>query len=185
MKRWLTAGEEACIPPPGVSLARVQENLTCPAPDEGSYASSKSPFPFSFDDDGILRRGTTAKGDPVLELPWYEPFLNGASPSGRWMILAGDKENSDYVHRNIVLLDRQQGEVYPIREQKTWPVPLRANGKTNLPHIKTPITGTASVVDETDVRWLGSEADSELLIVGDLVLKPGAYAFTVQGEVAR
>jgi hypothetical protein len=185
IKRWLTAGEDACIPPVGVSVAKVTEHLNCSTPEEEPSRSRKPQLPFSFDDDGLLRRGSIEKGEPLLELPWYEPFLNGGSPSGRWMILAGDKENSDFVHRNIVLLDREQGELYPIREQRTWPAPLRASVKANLPQIKTPIVGTAPVVDVTDVRWLGSGADSELLIIGDLVVRPGAYAFAVQGEIAR
>ena len=89
------------------------------------------------------------------------------------------------MHSNLVLFDREQGEIYPIQEGRTWPAPLRASGKQKLPRIKTPIEDTASVVGETDVRWLGDSADDELLIVGDWVVKPGAFVFAVDGSIAR
>jgi hypothetical protein len=62
---------------------------------------------------------------------------------------------------------------------------LRAEGKQKVPHIKTPREDTVPVVGETDVRWLGTSAESEQLIVGDLVVRPGQFAFHVEGEVAR
>jgi hypothetical protein len=101
------------------------------------------------------------------------------------MILNGDQEDADYIHRGIVLLDRAKGEVYPIHERHSWPAPLRAGGKQKLPQIKTPIADACPAVGETDVRWLGNSADSELLIIDDLVVKPGGFSFSVKGRIAR
>jgi hypothetical protein len=36
-----------------------------------------------------------------------------------------------------------------------------------------------------DLRWLGDTAESELLVIGALVVRPGALRFLVDGEIAR
>ena len=105
-------------------------------------------------------------------------------PSGRWSVLRGDVEEGDYIHARLLLLDRDKGELFRIAESRSWPPPLRPKGKHGLPQIKTPVA-TIDVIGESDVRWLGSSAESELLVVDSLVVKPGHYAFSVDGEIAR
>ena len=122
-------------------------------------------------------------GNPVLKIPEYSPETS--SPSGRWVVLGGDVSEGDYIHRNLVLLDRAKGDIYPIRSGRAWPAPLRPVGKRTPPQLKTPIENTAEAVGETDVRWLGASEESELLIVDDLVVKPGVAAFSVKGQIAR
>jgi hypothetical protein len=187
VERWLTMGQETCIPPAGVKVTDAEHLPDCtPADKSTTEADASRSFPFDFTDDGILRQGQGENGQPMLKIPGYESErLLLSSPSGRWIVLRGDVEEGDYIHASLVLLDREEGEIYPIQEGRTWPPPLRAPGKQKLPRIKTPIDDTVSVVGETDVRWLGASADTELLIVGDLVLKPGEFSFAVDGSIAR
>jgi hypothetical protein len=186
VRRWLTMGSETCTPPTGVKIASAEDVPRCSEADKASETShTRQPFPFEFTKGGILRqRGKS--GTQLLKMRGYEPdSLPGASPSGRWAILRGDVEEADYIHAKLLLLDRERGEVFPIREGRPWPAPLQAEGNRGLPEIKTPVEKTIPVVGETDVCWLGDSAESELLIVDDLVVKPGQYAFAVKGEVAR
>ena len=184
VQRWLTAGEESCIPPMGVPLSQMSANLKCKSRSTPPSVGPKS-FSYSFTEQGTLLRERPDGGEPVLKIPGYRPAPNAVSPSGRWLILSGDQEDANYIHQGIVLLDREKGEVYPIHVGRSWPAPLRPKGTQKPPHIKTPIADAAPVVGETDIRWLGTSADTELLIIGDLVVKPGAFSFVVKGEVAR
>ena len=186
VERWLTAGGDTCIPPDGVELAESEAKLDCSAAERSPQSQVVAPpFPFTFTENGILKKGQGEEGDPVLKIPGYAPNEDATSPSGRWMVLSGDQEDGDYIHRSLVLLDREKGEVFPLRLSRTWPAPLRAGGKQKLPHIKTPIAKTSGAVGETDVRWLGTSTDSERLIIDDMVVKPGVFSFSVDGEIAR
>ena len=133
----------------------------------------------------MVKEGSAKGGMPVLAIPGYTPDPSEPSPSGRWLVLSGDQEDGDYIHRGLVLFDRESGEVYPLVLRRSWPSPLRPVGKHNPPRIKTPIAKAAPAVGETDVRWLGTSSDSEYLIVDDLVVKPGAFSFSVKGEITR
>jgi hypothetical protein len=132
-----------------------------------------------------MRRSPAGTATPMLELHGYQADVG--SPSGRWLVLAGDQEDGDYIHRNVVLLDRTTGEVFPIPGEPTarWPAPLAASGKRSPPRIRTPVAATSSIVGETDLRWLGRSPASEILIVGELVVRPGVGAFSVKGDIAR
>lgn len=185
VRRALSMGQDACTPPASVKVAAADTPPKCvadrsPAPD----ASRRAAYPFDFTSAGILKQ-KGAPGARVLKIRgWIEEF-GGLSPSGRWTVLRGDQEDGDYIHASVVLLDRQSGEVFPIREGRSWPEPLHPSGKQKLPEITTPIDHTFPVVGETDIRWLGTSAESELLVVEDLVVRPGHYSFAVKGEVAR
>jgi len=186
VSRWLTLGEEDCLPPTGVKVAGASDRMDCPFSEEATPEPPTPPeFPFTFSEKGVLKMGSDVAGTPILEIPGYQPDSSGPSPSGRWLVLSGDQEDGDYIHRALVLLNRENGEVFPIVLRRSWPSPLRPVGKRNPPRIKTPIAKTSPVVGETDVRWLGTSKDSECLIVDDLVVKPGAFSFSVGGEIAR
>jgi hypothetical protein len=189
VRRWLSLGGETCVPPAGVKVGDRPARWECPVDDvsTGEQVPTAS-LPFSFDDKGVLKKGFKETGEPVLMIPGYSPEYHGLSPSGRWLVLGGDQEDADYIHRGLVLLDRQAGEVYPIVERRSWPAPLRPRtkpGKRRLPRIKTPIANACPAVGETDLRWLGDSAESEYLIVGDLIVKPGAFSFAVDGAIIR
>jgi hypothetical protein len=186
VRRWLTMGSEDCAPPAGVKVAAPDSAPKCiadlsPPPSRGR----REAYEFEFASGGVLKRRGKA-GARVLKIRGYSPEETvGLSPSGRWSVLRGEQEDGDYIHAQLVLLDREAGEIFPIREGAVWPAALRAGGKGSLPQIKTPIEHTIQVVGETDVRWLGSTAESELLAVGALVVRPGRQSFSVKGEIAR
>jgi hypothetical protein len=180
--RHLEVGKETWEPPAGVALGDAER---C-TPKEAPAAPDPDPtsFRFAFDNEQVVERTPGAAAAPRLRLPGYS--AEAGSPSGRWQVLGGDVEEGDYIHRSVVLLDRASGEVFPIRAAPgPWPAPLRPAGKKGPPRLRTPIGHTAEAVGETDLRWLGRSAASELLIVDALVVRPGGRAFSVKGEIAR
>ena len=44
---------------------------------------------------------------------------------------------------------------------------------------------TIGAVGETEIRWLGTSAASEVLVIDGLVVRPGAESFSVKGGLAR
>jgi hypothetical protein len=123
----------------------------------------------------------------VLRVPGYDS--ESTSPSGRWALLGGDVSEGDYIHRSLVLLDRTTGDLFPIRQRGgAWPPalprPAAAPGKP-APKLKLPVPRTIEAVGETDTRWLGTTAASELLVIDKLVVRPGAASFSVNGRLAR
>jgi hypothetical protein len=63
-----------------------------------------------------------------------------------------------------------------------WPAPLSASGaKLTVPVKQAPLI--SSVVD---VRWLGTREDNEVLVLDNVIIKPGQPAFQiVDAELAR
>lgn len=64
---------------------------------------------------------------------------------------------------------------------KTFPFTRRKND----PNHQVPVANTISVVGETDVRWLGTSVQSEVLVIDALLIAPGRDSFTVDGALAR
>jgi hypothetical protein len=188
--RWLVMGEDVCTPPSDVQPGNPENDekrepgLWCESRSEGPYPmpseGDATARPFTFTDEGTVRERTPSGGKIVLGIPGYSAELG--SPSGRWLVLGGDQSDGDYIHRSLVLLDRDRGQVYPI-VTGAWPEPLRAAGKARL-ELATPIAGTAEVVGETEVRWLGTP-QAEVLIVDGVVLRPGVGSFELKGQLAR
>jgi hypothetical protein len=182
VSRWLEMGDEQCIPPKGVKIAEHSER--CAPRHRLTPEAAETGFRFAFDAGHVVELMPSSPAVPTVGLRGYA--IDKVSPSGRWVLLAGDQEDGDYIHQQIVLLDRTTGEVFPIRKRPgAWPGPLKTTGSKPPFRIRTPVVGTAGVVGETDIRWLGRSATSELLVVDGLVVRPGAAAFSVGGEVAR
>jgi hypothetical protein len=51
--------------------------------------------------------------------------------------------------------------------------------------VDVPVLTARAVVGESYVRWLGQGEDDEVLVVDDLVMRPGRAAFSVDGQVAH
>ena len=178
--RWQTTGEPECLPPPGVELGDPPEDrwpdLYMTPEDEPAPAQ----YAFDFDVESGWVTKLSEPATKHLRLPDYSPEY--ASPSGRWLVLGGDLQEADYIHRSLVLLDREAGVVYPVLEAPgAWPPPLTAANRT----VKTPVSGMADVVGESDVRWLSFTDGAELLIVDQLVVQPTKPSWTFEGELAR
>jgi hypothetical protein len=178
--RWQTVGEPECLPPPGVELGYPPDeqwpDLDMSPDDEPASAS----YAFDFDADSGWVKTASEPATKHLRLRDYSRECT--SPSGRWLVLGGDLQEADYVHRSLVLLDREAGAVFPVLEAPgAWPLPLTAAKRT----VKTPVSGMADVVGESDVRWLRFADGAELLIVDQLVLQPNKPSWTFEGELVR
>jgi len=188
VSRWfelLDPGDARGPLPDGVKAGQPDAGETC-SPRENAIAAIApvETLPFRFDNERIVEQ---KEGKPVARAKLGGYFIEaaGASPSGRWLLLGGDLEEGDYIHRQLVLLDRATGDLFPIRPKGgAWPAPLAPAGKKSPPRFATPVKNTVGVVGESDVRWLSRAPDAEILIVDGLVVRPGAGSFNVEGEIA-
>lgn len=192
--RWMTLGAEDCQLPADVLPGVPEDDDVCNAILQGAppaleargdaaqsapSAPLSTPYPFGFDDERVTQLDAAGKATAKVSIEGYEVEL--ASPSGRWLLLGGDSEEADYMYRRLVLLDRQSGELFALQgEPGPFPKALKAQGK----RLRTPIRGAARLQFEADVRWLGDSAESELLVLGELLVRPGERAFSVAGELA-
>lgn len=90
VSRWLSMGEEDCLPPTGVKIADQTSKLDCPV-EKIKAPNNSSSFPFSFNSDnkiGVVSKDSDGVKTPVLEIPGYASHPSGLSPSGRWLVLA-------------------------------------------------------------------------------------------------
>ena len=171
--------------PDGVKAGKLEDGDDCsPRAIAIVPIAPARTLPFAFDRERIVE---AREGKRVVRarIPGYSVEAAGNSPSGRWTLLGGDLEAEDYVHRQLVLLDRATGDLFPIRPNGgAWPAPLVASGNKSPPRFATPVKHTVQVVGESDVRWLSRAPDAEILIVEGLVVSPGAGSFDVGGEIA-
>jgi hypothetical protein len=121
------------------------------------------------------------RGGVKLQVRGYQ--IEQPSPSGRWLLLTGDYIERDATYRRLLLLDRSNGELFPVYARPGgWPSPLAAAGAK----LKTPVKQAQLVPGAADVRWLGDSDRSELLLLDEVVIRPGAPAFELtEGEVTR
>jgi hypothetical protein len=181
VERWLVLGEPDCGVPPDVQSGDPSADGVCwSIPALRSQQLELGAFPFTFGEEHV-RMPDAPRGGAKQRLRGY--LLEAPSPSGRWLLLAGDYTQRDYTYRRLLLLDRSDGKVYPISGHGGgWPSPLKAAGKG----FSTPILQAATFSNETEARWLGDSAASELLVLDALVVRPGDRTFDiVEGEFAR
>jgi hypothetical protein len=202
--RWMTLGAEDCqlpadvlagvppdddvcntlmqyVPPTSAIPSREDEPLASTPADASSAVAAPAAvqLPFGFEDERVTQLKAGGKPIAKLSLEGYEVEL--ASPSGRWLLLGGDPEEGDYMYRRLLLLDRQTGELFAVQhEAGAFPKPLKAQGK----RVRTPVRDASLLQFEADVRWVGDSAESELLVIDDLLVRPGERAFSVAGELA-
>jgi hypothetical protein len=182
VSRFLEPGP-SCSPPRDVNRGEPPTPSFQACPEKKIVRSAAGRvFRFAFDEGTIVEHAAGARTSPTLKLSGYG--TEDESPSGRWLVLGGDIEEGDYIHRRIVLFDRESGDVFPIRTKPgAWPSPLAGSGAR--PPFAIALPETASVVGESDVRWLGEDETSELLVVDELLVRPRGASFSVDGNVAR
>jgi hypothetical protein len=179
--RWLVLGETECTPPQDVQAGDPAADGTCwGIAKPASIAPDPAAFPFTFDEEHV-RMPAAPRGGAKLQVRGYQ--IEQSSPSGRWLLLTGDYTERDATYRRLLLLDRTNGKLFPLVDRPAgWPAPLAAAGSK----LKTPIKQAQLVSNLADVRWLGDSDSSELLLLGVLVIRPGAPAFELtEGEVTR
>jgi hypothetical protein len=102
------------------------------------------------------------------------------SPSGRWELVAGDREAGDSPSRAVALFDRETGQVFPIGGKPgSWPPAYGPDGKPP----RAP--KTIVVVAEDEVRWLDTGPLADALLVRGLLVLPGKPSLKLTGDVAR
>ena len=184
VQRWLTVGEDDCKAPKGVIAGEPDRAHWCnPRMEPEPEPEPATRFAFDYDvDTGWVRR-VFAKPENHVHLNEY--LLEQTSPSGRWLVLGGDHTDGDYIHRSLVLCDREDGAIYPVlAKASAWPVPLKAAKRGGMARIRVPSKGMADVVGESDVLWLGGPT-TEMLIVDQLVIRPNARSWTFKGQLAH
>jgi hypothetical protein len=134
---------------------------------------SAKPFAIS---DGVLTHGKSRRklGRPS---DYHEEQV---SPSGKWSIVGGNLSNGDYIERDLFLLDRDTGKLYPLpRSARTWPRPIP---ERDLGKLQRWSGRTVMVVGETTILWLGKE---DSVAIGQLLVVPGASIAHFDGDLAR
>jgi hypothetical protein len=194
VERWLWVGEDVCTPPAAVQLGEPPEPCGTASGETSSgtrdetvgATAAATAYRFDMPDaDGKVVERTPSGVKTVLRLGAdYSPEM--PSPSGRWLVLGGDGVEGDYIYRSLVLLDRQDGHIYPIvTPQGPWPAPLATTGEGARRRVRAPIHGTVQVTGESALSWLQPSPGVELLVVEGTVLQPGVGGFAVDGQLAR
>jgi hypothetical protein len=167
---------------------RVQQQMTMPECGAPKIAECTSPLaspeptpkpaPFDLDDKGRLVRRDGKKKIVVVSAIGSGDFAPGlVSPSGQWMTITGNEETGDYIHRQLFLLDRMSGKIWPVRKDVKQPLTAAQILDPQREQIDT-----VDVVGESPIRWL---ANPELLLVDSLLVTPGKTAVELPGDIAR
>jgi hypothetical protein len=136
------------------------------------------------------RRPESSKADipgmnEIAGVSAFEPDGSEAL-SGSWIIVHGELEDADYIHRPLVLLDRRDGKAYPIRPG-AWPKPLTHRELKRIAKAATEgdpdKAGTMIAVGETELRWVRL-GDKDALIADGTLYIPGEHSVDLGGEVA-
>ncbi|HKU38952.1 MAG TPA: hypothetical protein VJR89_12415, partial [Polyangiales bacterium] len=178
--RWLVVGEPECVPPAGVESGDPNYDGACwNIPPVARISIDPAAFPFGFHEEHVTLPAASRKAK--LRLRGYQ--LEQPSPSGRWLLLSGDFVQREYTLRRFVLLDRNDGKLYPLAAHGGgWPAALSPAGS----HYATPVPKAASFTGETVPRWIGDSAASELLVIDSLLVRPGERSFEIpDAELAQ
>lgn len=138
-------------------------------------APDKTPRPYSVS-EGVLIHGASHR---KLGRP-HDYHEEEISPSGKWVLVGGNLSNGDYIERDLFLLDRDAGKLYPLpKSAKTWPRPIPSR---DLGKLQTWSGRTAMVVGETAIVWLGQ---GDTVAIGPLLVVPGVSIASFEGDLAR
>lgn len=117
-----------------------------------------------------------------------EPSIELVSPSGRWAVVSANRDEGDYIYRDLFLLELRRGRLFPIVAPErqpdaaalraAWPRPI---GPRELSDAERLADLGHSVVGETAVRWMG-----ETLVLGErLLVRPGRGSVRLPGPLVR
>jgi hypothetical protein len=186
VRQILQEAPEGCRLPAGVGVQRLGVNDHCYGTSALSHPkpTRATALAFEFKGHSLFKHGVTSKsGKVAARLPEYqEETFESPSPSQRWQLLSGEIDEHDLIYRKLVLVDKRSGAVFPLpRVPGAWPSSSRPSARKVI-HVPS---DTLTATGESDVRWIGFDENTELLVVDQLILRPGNSAFSVQGNVAR
>lgn len=131
--------------------------------------------PFDITDGALVDHGKV--GAKLSPADYHEDSI---SPSGKWAVIGGNMSEGDYIHRDLFLLDRDSGKLYPLPETTaTWPAPLAAADLAKLGDWSEKTTGA---VGETAIVWLGN---GDTLNIDHALIVPGSRIVQLAGALAR
>lgn len=132
-------------------------------------ASSKTKLGHYGVQDGWL----TAGHKKLVQLGPGDFKKEAVSPSGKWVVIGGNGQDTDSVERQVFLLDQKTGVVRTIDE---------TSKELTQDQLRTMDVKSASVADDTDIRWL----DDGVLLVGTELFRPDKGGLSLGlVEVAR
>lgn len=132
--------------------------------------------PFRIDGGRLLKREPSGSLTVISGLGSGDFREAAASPSGRWVVIEGNESEADYIHRDLLLLDRMHGRVHAIVPGR-FPPPIAQGDLVSLGRIRV---RTADATGESEVRWL----PGDVLLVDRLLVLPGQRALAIDGDIA-
>lgn len=165
----------------GCSARRAASAFDC-GPRWVEPAPAASDFPYAFDQGACVVRSTSGTSFGKF-VDWS---IHAVSPSGRWVVIRGNTEDADYIHFNLLVVDRLKGVVLPVPNREpgvktAWPAPLH-RGDLDNPSRQRLGTRAGDFVGESTVRF----AEPDTLVAGDLLfLLDVEKVVELDGELAR
>ncbi|MBP9086785.1 MAG: hypothetical protein KBG15_11740, partial [Kofleriaceae bacterium] len=125
---------------------RVPPRPAPPAPN------SAARWPYDVENGNIVKRtGTNTVVTQRLGVDNFSIDLAGASASARWLPIRGNVTQGDYIHASLLLVDRSNGSIWPIKVGPTSPL-----SSQEIRAIES--VATVDVVGESSIRWITSPA---------------------------
>lgn len=117
-----------------------------------------------------------------------EPHIETISPDGRWAVIGGNREEGDYIHRSLWMLDLTSGRLFghgddddddtrtPTPAVRGWPAPIAPRELADPRRMERGAFGASG---ETSVRWRG-----RTLVLGDqVIVTPGRSIVRLPGPI--
>jgi hypothetical protein len=175
LEQGLTPFDHACLP-----LARSEPARCEPSPK--AAPSHRPPLPYAFDSERHALLDTSGK--LIAEIGDFELAIE--AENDRYSVLRGNFEEGDYIHFQLLVLDRRTGELLPLPsvDAATAPAFPVALGRAELARLSRRTLGerAGDFVGEDTLRFHGPErlvAGKLLVLFGPrrLVALPGEVAF--------
>jgi hypothetical protein len=147
--------------------------VDAPGFDCGGARRTAAPLPspsgFRMEGDAIVAPDGTRRS---IVGEFHEELV---SPSGRWVVLSGARQEADYIYRALLLLDRRDGAVHAIRVGDSS-APLTAGDLGDLTSLSRGLTA----VGESVVRFV-SWGGVERLVVDQFLVTPRGETVDLHG----
>jgi hypothetical protein len=124
-------------------------------------------------------RNSATSGLDVLSSGFdsFEPLATTAN--GRYVVLAGNHTKGDVLHLEVLLFDRQTGEILPLpaKPSTSWPAPLTIEA---LRELAPGVAETFTVLFEVSARFI---PNSDQFAIDNLLFDPRVGAVRMPGRL--